>query len=71
MNYPVTPAIRVLREKKVDFEPRIFEYIEKGGTRHSAILPDRHPPYRVRGPSFQAEACLHRSERRRRAWSRG
>ncbi len=36
MNYPVTPAIRVLREKKVDFEPHVFEYVEKGGTRHSA-----------------------------------
>ncbi|MGC2237600.1 MAG: aminoacyl-tRNA deacylase [Pyrinomonadaceae bacterium] len=36
MNYPVTPAIRVLRGKKVDFEPHVFEYVEKGGTRHSA-----------------------------------
>lgn len=36
MDYPVTPAIRVLREKKVDFEPYVFEYVEKGGTRHSA-----------------------------------
>ena len=36
MNYPITPAIRVLREKKVEFEPHIFEYVEKGGTRHSA-----------------------------------
>ncbi len=36
MNYPITPAIRVLREKKVDFTPHVFEYVEKGGTRHSA-----------------------------------
>lgn len=36
MNYPITPAIRVLREKKVAFEPHVFEYVEKGGTRHSA-----------------------------------
>jgi Cys-tRNA(Pro) deacylase len=36
MNYPITPAIRVLREKKVEFEPHVFEYVEKGGTRHSA-----------------------------------
>jgi len=26
----------VLREKKVDFTPHVFEYVEKGGTRHSA-----------------------------------
>ena len=36
MNYPITPAIRVLREKKVDFEPHVYEYIEKGGTKHSS-----------------------------------
>lgn len=36
MNYPITPAIRVLREKKVEFEPHIFDYVEKGGTKHSA-----------------------------------
>lgn len=36
MNYPVTPAVRVLRERKVEFEPRLYEYVEKGGTRHSA-----------------------------------
>lgn len=38
MNYPITPAIRVLREKKVDFTPHVFEYVEKGGTRHSAQI---------------------------------
>ncbi len=36
MNYPITPAIRVLREKKVEFEPHVFDYVEKGGTSHSA-----------------------------------
>ncbi|CAN5429253.1 hypothetical protein BH20ACI1_BH20ACI1_06390 [soil metagenome] len=35
MNHPITPAIRVLREKKVEFEPHVFEYLEKGGTKHS------------------------------------
>lgn len=38
MDYPVTPAIRALREKKVDFEPFVFEYVEKGGTRHSSAV---------------------------------
>jgi Cys-tRNA(Pro) deacylase len=36
MDYPVTPAIRVLRENKAEFIPHIFEYVEKGGTKHSA-----------------------------------
>lgn len=38
MNYPITPAIRVLREKKVTFEPFVFDYVEKGGTRASAEI---------------------------------
>jgi Cys-tRNA(Pro) deacylase len=35
-DYPVTPAIRVLREKKIDFTPHLYAYEEKGGTRVSA-----------------------------------
>jgi Cys-tRNA(Pro) deacylase len=35
-DYPVTPAIRLLREKKVAFEPHLYAYKEHGGTRHSA-----------------------------------
>ena len=38
MNYPITPAIRVLREHKISFEPHIFDYVEKGGTRASAEI---------------------------------
>ena len=36
MNYPITPAVRALREKKIEFEPHVFEYVEKGGTKYSA-----------------------------------
>ena len=36
MDYPVTPAVRYLREKKIDFVPRLYDYVEKGGTRESA-----------------------------------
>ena len=36
MDYPVTPAVRVLRERGVEFEPHLYEYEERGGTRHSA-----------------------------------
>jgi Cys-tRNA(Pro) deacylase len=38
MNYPITPAIRALREKKAEFAPHVFEYVEKGGTRHSSAV---------------------------------
>ena len=36
VDFPVTPAIRFLREKKVEFVPHLYDYVEKGGTRESA-----------------------------------
>jgi Cys-tRNA(Pro) deacylase len=38
--YPVTPAIRVLREKGVAFKPHQYAYEEHGGTRLSAVALD-------------------------------
>jgi len=35
-NYPVTPAVRLLREKKIAFEPHLYDYKEHGGTARSA-----------------------------------
>lgn len=35
--YPVTTAVRVLREKKIDFKPHLYVYEEHGGTKLSAI----------------------------------
>lgn len=35
-DYPVTTAIRLLREKKVEFLPHTYTFEEKGGTAHSA-----------------------------------
>ncbi|MBX3292195.1 MAG: Cys-tRNA(Pro) deacylase [Acidobacteria bacterium] len=36
MEYPITPAVRFLREKKVEFVPRLYDYVEKGGAKESA-----------------------------------
>jgi Cys-tRNA(Pro) deacylase len=36
MDYPITPAVRFLRERKIDFVPRLYDYVERGGTRESA-----------------------------------
>ena len=36
MDFPVTQAVRFLREKKVEFVPHLFDYVEKGGARESA-----------------------------------
>jgi Cys-tRNA(Pro) deacylase len=33
---PATSAVRVLRAAGVAFEPRVYAYVERGGTRHSA-----------------------------------
>ena len=44
MNYPITPAVRFLRERKIEFTPHVFEYVEKGGTKHSSevLKVDEH-----------------------------
>lgn len=36
MDFPVTQAVRYLREKNVEFVPRLYDYVEKGGTAESA-----------------------------------
>jgi Cys-tRNA(Pro) deacylase len=36
MSYPITSAVRFLRENKVEFVPHLYDYVEKGGTRESA-----------------------------------
>lgn len=36
MDYPVTPAVRFLRERRIEFAPHVFDYVERGGTKHSA-----------------------------------
>ena len=36
MDHPITHAVRFLREKRVEFVPHLYDYVEKGGTRESA-----------------------------------
>lgn len=36
MNYPTTPAVRLLRQKQIAFEPHLYNFEEHGGTRHAA-----------------------------------
>lgn len=36
IDYPITAAIRFLRDKKVEFAPHLYDYVEKGGTGESA-----------------------------------
>jgi Cys-tRNA(Pro) deacylase len=36
IDYPITPAVRVLREKGIAFIPRLYQYEEHGGTAASA-----------------------------------
>lgn len=35
-DHPVTPAVRVLRAAGVAFVPRLYDYVEKGGTSRSS-----------------------------------
>lgn len=36
IKHPVTPAVRALRTAGVAFEPRLYDYVEHGGTERSA-----------------------------------
>ena len=36
VDIPVTAAVRFLRDRKVEFVPHLYKYVEKGGTRESA-----------------------------------
>ncbi len=36
MEYPITAAVRYLREKQVAFAPRLYDYVDHGGTGESA-----------------------------------
>ena len=42
--YPVTPAVRFLREKGIQFNPHPYAYEERGGTKRSAaeLSVDEH-----------------------------
>jgi Cys-tRNA(Pro) deacylase len=36
--YPVTAAIRYLRDRGIEFDPHLYNYVEQGGTSHSAQM---------------------------------
>jgi Cys-tRNA(Pro) deacylase len=36
VDFPVTPAVRFLRERNFEFVPHLYDYVEKGGTRESS-----------------------------------
>jgi Cys-tRNA(Pro) deacylase len=36
VDFPVTPAVRFLREANIAFKPHLYNYVDKGGTRESA-----------------------------------
>ena len=35
-DFPITQVVRFLRDKKIEFIPSLYDYVEKGGTRESA-----------------------------------
>ena len=36
LDVPITPAVRFVREKKLEFVPHRYDYVEKGGAKESA-----------------------------------
>ncbi len=45
VDFPVTSAVRFLRDKRVEFVPHLYDYVEHGGTSESArqLGFDEHP----------------------------
>ena len=43
-DYPITASIRFLRNHNIDFQPYLYDYVEHGGTAHSAecLVVDEH-----------------------------
>lgn len=35
-DYPVTPAVRLLKERRIAFKPHLYPFVEHGGTKHAA-----------------------------------
>ncbi len=36
-DFPITPAVRILRDLSIPFEPHLYEYEEHGGAPHAAV----------------------------------
>ncbi len=36
VDFPITQAVRFLRERKIEFVPHLYDYVEKGGAAESA-----------------------------------
>ena len=39
-DYPVTQAVRFLRQKKIPYDPYLYPYVEHGGTRQASLTLD-------------------------------
>jgi Cys-tRNA(Pro) deacylase len=39
-NYPITQAVRVLKDAKINFRPHLYSYEDHGGTRQAASVID-------------------------------
>lgn len=65
---PTTPAVRVLRDAKIDFEPLLYPYKDKGGTARSSSLLglDEHTVIKtlvVEGPARDFYVVLMHGDR--------
>lgn len=37
VNYPMTMAIRQIKDNKIEFEPFVYDYVEKGGAKQTSL----------------------------------
>ncbi len=67
-DFPVTQAIRALRSAKAEFTPHLYDYVEHGGTAHSAasLGVDEHAVIKtivLEDERRQALICLQHGDR--------
>jgi Cys-tRNA(Pro) deacylase len=58
-DYPITPAVRFLRERNVPFEPHQYKYEEHGGTRVGATALNRSEHTLIKTLVMQTETRDH------------
>jgi Cys-tRNA(Pro) deacylase len=37
-DYPVTPAVRLLKDRRIAFKPHLYPFVEHGGTKHASSV---------------------------------
>jgi len=60
LDYPITPAVRVLRAAGIAFKPHLYDYLDKGGAAHAAQALGLDPHAVIKTLVLEAEPATGR-----------